>query len=131
MDASRVPPLARELELLEGLEPEDGLLEPGARWVDRYDPRDDLAEPIDCGWIGEDRDGIWLRRHPEAALAEDEVLWDPVDRWRLGAREVGKDDQDRLSHWQMEALIVLAAADQREQQRRMRAHRGAHTESRD
>lgn len=122
-------PLARELELLEGLEPDDGLLEPGARLADRWDPRDDLAEPIDCDWIGEDRDGIWLRRHPEAALVEDEALWAPVDRWRLGVREVHREDLATLSAWEMEALIVLVAADQREQSRRMRSARHGSEES--
>jgi hypothetical protein len=123
--------LARELDLLEGLEPEDGLLEPGARWSDRYDPRDDLVELIDCGWIGEDREGVWICRHPEAALAEDEPLWEPVERWRLGQRELTRDDLRELSAWQTEALIVMAAADQREQLRRVRSNRGTSTESRD
>lgn len=128
-----MPPLAQELDLLEGLEPEDGLLEPGAQWADRWDPRDELSEPIDCGWIGEDREGIWVRRHPEAALAEDEALWAPVDRWRLGVRQVERSDLETLSAWEMEALIVMHAADQREQTRRMKggSHGRTVAESRD
>ena len=125
-------PLAAEWDLLEGLDPEDGLLEPGARWADRWDPREELRDPIDCGWIGEDREGIWVRRHPEAALAEDEALWAPADRWRLGQREVTAEVLEQSSSWQIEALVVMAAADAREQSRRLKGARdGKAAESRD
>lgn len=117
---------------MEGLEPEDGLLEPGAQWADRWDPRDELREPIDCGWIGEDREGIWIRRHPEAALVDDETLWAPLDAWRLGQRELTPEVVSRSSNWQVEAQVIMVAADQREQVRRMKgARRGEGTESRD
>jgi len=115
--------LTTELDLLEGLEPEDGLLEPGAQWADRWDPRDEYSEPIDCGWIGEDAQGIWTRRHPEAALAEDESLWPMVDEWRLGQRELSAAKVERASNFEIEALVVMIAADQREQMRRMKGAR--------
>ena len=125
-------PLAAEWDLLEGLEPDDGLLEPGAQWADRWDPRDELREPIDCGWIGEDREGIWIRRHPEAALVDDEVLWAPLDAWRLGQRELTPEVVERSSNWQVEAQVIMVAADQREQVRRMKGARdGKAAESRD
>ena len=57
MDATRVPALARELALLD-LDDGDGLLVPGERWSDRWDPREDCQDAVDLGWIGEDRDGI-------------------------------------------------------------------------
>jgi hypothetical protein len=118
MDPQRVPPLGRELALLE-LEEDDGLLEPGARWAEQWDPRPDLLEPINAGWIGEDSGGVWLCRHPEAALVDDEALWGIVERWRLGQREVTREDVGELSAWQLEALGTLIGADQREQRRRM------------
>lgn len=101
------------------LEEDDGLLEPGARWAEQWDPRPEYAEPIDCGWVGEDAGGVWLRRHPEAALVDDEALWGIVERWRLGQREVTREDLETLSAWQVEAMGVLIGADQREQRRRM------------
>ncbi len=92
LDPVRTPPLARELALLE-LEADDGILEPGERWVDRWDPRDDLQDEVDLGWIGEDREGIWLHRHPEAAMVEDDALWWVVAEWQLGHRELSAEDR--------------------------------------
>jgi hypothetical protein len=119
LDARRVPSLGRELALLE-LEDGDGLLEPGERWVDRWDQRDDLVEDLDLGWLGEDREGIWLQRHPDAALVEDEALWWPVHEWQLGHREVSAEDRATLSNWQVEALLSMMSADAREQRRQVR-----------
>lgn len=123
MDASRTPSLGRELALLE-LEDGDGLLEPGERWVDRWDPREDLVDEVDLGWMGEDREGIWLARHPDAALVEDEALWWVVAEWQLGHRELSAEDRATLSNWQVEALITMASADAREQRRQMRRRSG-------
>lgn len=119
LDPKRVPSLGRELGLLE-LEDGDGLLEPGERWVDRWDPREDLVDEVDLGWMGEDREGIWMARHPEAALVEEEALWWPVHEWQLGHREVGAEDRETLSNWQVEALLTMMSADAREQRRQMR-----------
>lgn len=123
LDPVRTPPLARELALLE-LEADDGILEPGERWVDRWDPRDDLQDEVDLGWIGEDRDGIWLHRHPDAALVEDEALWWVVAEWQLGHRELSAEDRSGLSNWQVEALVTMGSADAREQRRQLRRRSG-------
>lgn len=123
LDAKRTPPLGRELGLLE-LEDGDGLLEPGERWVDRWDPREDLVDELDLGWLGEDREGVWLRRHPDAAVVEDESLWWAVGEWQLGHRELSAADREALSHWQVEALLTMMAADAREQRRQMRRRAG-------
>jgi hypothetical protein len=133
MDATRVPALARELALLD-LDDGDGLLVPGERWSDRWDPREDCHDVVDLGWIGEDAAGVWLHRHPEAAMVEDDALWWPVTEWQLGHRELTAADRETLSHWQTEALIVMGSADAREQRRRMQARRGTdgqESESRD
>ena len=123
----RTPPIARELGLLE-LEDGDGILEPGERWVDRWDPREDMGEALDLGWVGEDREGIWLHRHPDAALVEDEALWWTVEQWQLGHRELDANDRATLSHWQVEALLTMMAADAREQRRQMRRRAGDGTQ---
>ena len=123
LDVKRTPPIARELGLLE-LEDGDGILEPGERWVDRWDPREDMSDVLDLGWAGEDRDGIWLHRHPDAALVEDEALWWVVAEWQLGHRELTTEDRETLSHWQVEALLTMMAADAREQRRQMRRRSG-------
>ena len=118
-----MPSLGRELALLE-LEDGDGLLEPGERWVDRWDPRDDLQDEVDLGWMGEDREGIWLARHPDAALVEDEALWWVVAEWQLGHRELSAEDRSGLSNWQVEALVTMGSADAREQRRQLRRRSG-------
>lgn len=50
----------------------------------RYDPRPDV-EPVEFDDIGEDREGIWVRKHPEVILVDDfPELTDVVDAFQAG-----------------------------------------------
>ncbi len=67
----------------------------------RWDRREDFAgDPIDLGWIGEDANGIWMRRHPEAILSLDDDLHEAVTAFAMCSdRELRLDDIDTCSHW--------------------------------
>ncbi len=91
----------------------------------RWDPRPkDFEEAIggddlnDCGWIGEDRDGVWITLHPFAALLNDELLWDSWVEWRFGQREITAEDFATKSNFELEARSAMIAADNRAQLRR-------------
>jgi len=87
----------------------------------RWDKRKDYAEPIDLGWIGEDAQGIWLYRHPEAVLADDPELWSIVARfWRTNDRDLSLGDMDRCSAFFVSSWQAMSAAAQREEVRRMK-----------
>lgn len=114
-----MPSLAGELA---DPEESDGLLEPGGLWRDRWDRREDFdGDPIDLEVLGEDGEGIWVRRHPEALLVESPDLWGAVDRWRLGLREISPADMETMSAWEVHALLTMASADAREMRRRLKA----------
>lgn len=84
----------------------------------RWDKRDDYAEPSDCGWIGEDADGVWIARHPDIALAEHPRLWDAITEWQCGARDLTQADIDTMSSMHVEARCVLLSAQARAEYRR-------------
>jgi hypothetical protein len=89
-----------------------------------WDPRADFSadEGRDCDCFIETRDGIKTSRHPESVLRDSPHLWDVVSKWRAGvARELSRDDYDRLTNFEVEAWLILSSAHSREMDRRMRA----------
>jgi hypothetical protein len=115
MDRASIPSLSSELETIHLVDEYEWLAEPATvRMKEGIDKRDDYAGPIDCGWIGEDRDGIWLMRHPEAALTEHPELWWMVHQWALGRHEF----RDGLSNHETEQLAAMCGAYGREQGRK-------------
>lgn len=96
------PESAEEFGLLVG---EDTKAPFGTRW----DPVDG-ADVLDFGWIGEDGKGVWMRRHPIAALLEFPKLWAIVDEFRYGSQEIQPGEYDSRSAYEMEARVVMAMA---------------------
>lgn len=80
----------------------------------RWDPSPAKAStaPIDLGWIGEDADGIWLKRHPEAALLEHPEIWDVYHTARVQP-EMAPGDADRLSAFEFDCKVAFISAYQR------------------
>lgn len=94
---------------------ETGHLEPmQSPFAARWDPSPSKApaDPIDLGWIGEDADGIWLKRHPEAALLDHPELWDVYHAARVQP-EMQPGDADRLSAFEFDCKVTFIAAYQR------------------
>ena len=115
MDRKSIPSLASEMETLHLVDECEWVAsEAEPRMREGIDRREDFEGEIDCGWIGETRDGIWLRRHPEAALVERPALWWTVQQWALGRHEL----RDGLSNNETEQLASMAGAHGREQERR-------------
>ena len=130
MDGGRIAPLSRELLWVDTVDEDDWLAEPCRKVREEgIDPRKFQGDPIDCGWIGETDSGIWLKRHPEAALAEMPSLWWASQRWSLGQHEITRKDFDSLSGHEMEQLATLNQAHAREMNRR--AKRGSQEEPED
>ncbi len=89
------------------IEPAPGVL--ARRWDRRPDFRP--GEEADHGWIGEDEEGVWLRRHPESVLAEDPELQAVFGQWRFTAqRKIALRDQRECSNWFLTAWSALYAA---------------------
>ena len=121
IDAVSVPSLAEELPWVDHVEEGDWLAAPAAKIREEgIDKREFKGDPIDCGWIGETDGGIWLKRHPEAALTEMPALWAMHHRWQLGLHDVTREDLETLSNHETEQLAAMASAHAREQKRRMR-----------
>lgn len=91
-----------------------GLLESApSAYNARADPRGSDAQRVDCGDIGEDSQGIWLRRHPEVLIMEDAALWAPVDRYRRGLVDLTPQCDEALSAFESSCAIILAGAHHR------------------
>ena len=115
MESAKIRPLSLELETIDEVDECEWLAEPAeVRMFDGIDQRKEYRAPLDCGWIGEDADGIWLMRHPEAVLAERPELWWTVHQWQMGQRE----PIDGLSNHETEQLATMCGAYGREQERR-------------
>ena len=65
----------------------------------RWDPPAKAAPDLDLGWIGQDRDGVWLAQHPETLLLEHPDVADVYERMRL-APEVGAAEIETMSAWE-------------------------------
>lgn len=93
----------------------------------RWDKREDLCVSADFGWIGEGPDGIWTRRHIEAALMHDEEIQEIVAHWRCSSdRELRREDVEQLSGWYVTAWLTMLSAQNREELRRMKKGREEH-----
>lgn len=126
MDSAAIPSLSEELPWIDFADDDDWLAEPTAKAREEgIDKREFRGDPSDFGWIGEDDNGIWLKRHPEAALTEHPELWWVVHRWSLGQHEVTREDTEGLSNHEMEQLATMASAHGRELKRRTERHGGS------
>ncbi|MEQ8278326.1 MAG: hypothetical protein RMA76_38140 [Deltaproteobacteria bacterium] len=76
---------------------------------------------VDHDWIGEDADGVWIRRHPEAALLERPHLWAPVFAYGAGQIELTPEDYETLSAFEYDAKLILLAAFRRQEKRELKA----------
>lgn len=89
------------------------------RWDGPY--KDDERGPlpvVDYGWIGQDRDGVYVAEPPLEALAvRSPDLGDVVHRFWLGEREINPGDYDRLSARELDAKVLLLLAHHRELER--------------
>jgi hypothetical protein len=75
---------------------------------------------VDCDWIGEDDQGIWTRQDPRSVLAAMPELWPEVTAWQHGIRDFTADEYEAKSNFDYEVKMTLAAANSREEQRRMK-----------
>ncbi len=93
----------------------------------RWDRRKDycVEESADHSWIGEDKDGVWMCKHPLTALFEDDALWDIWFDWQHGLREITPADVEERSALELHALLTLGNAQGREEERSMEAHKEA------
>ena len=106
------PDQAHELGLL----PEQDTASPyAARWDKR-----DGASVVDLGWIGEDEEGVWIRRHPLVELTRPPDLWGVVSEYRHGLWRITRRDYDRRSNFELDAKLPLARAHCRERDRQIR-----------
>lgn len=97
-----------------------GVLEPGRRFDAQWDPREKPGAPVDLGWIGEDARGVWLTRHPGAALADAPELWGPVAGYQEGRIDIQPSDAQELSAHDFNAKMTLLEAYRREERRQIR-----------
>lgn len=120
------PELFAEYGITEEID-EEKVGEFNAQWDRRDDFEPDIDEEgndrNDCGWIGEDEQGVWVRLNPLAALTQDELLWDLWTEWRFGLRDLVREDFDRLSNFEIEAWAAMRSADAREQLREVKRNR--------
>jgi hypothetical protein len=87
------------------------------RYAIRWDRREDWA-PADLGWIGEDAEGVWMTRHPIAALAEFPELNSILARWEAGQRELTREDYLEMSCCEWDALAIMQCSRQRKDLKR-------------
>lgn len=82
----------------------------------RFDENDDPS--VDHGWIGADARGVWITEDPEYSLAlRCPDLYDVVDDFWLGHRELTRDDLSRLTARQYYAKLAMVQAHAREEAR--------------
>ena len=75
-----------------------------------------LADPIPGD--DEERDGTPVYWHPDVLLLRQPDLVGTVDRWRTGARRtINAEDWERLTYREIEAVLVMAGAQTREEAR--------------
>ena len=85
----------------------------------RWDKNENTIDYIDCEWIGEDADGVFICIHPEIALAEREYLWGPVVMYQTGTVRLRETHARNLSAFEFDALSTMASAYSRETKRRI------------
>lgn len=85
----------------------------------RWDKRDEFtpSDRDDCEWIGEDAQGVWMRRNPVVALSMHPRLIGIMADWHAGACEMSRDDLRRMSAYEIDATSVMLAARARAEMR--------------
>ena len=69
---------------------------------------------------GEAAEGVAVYWHPDVLLLRHPECVGVVDRWRTGARrEVSAADWYALTHWEIEAVLEMSAANARAERRRI------------
>ncbi len=81
-------------------------------FASRWD-RMEGAKGQDYGWIGEDTQGVWIAVHPQAAFLDQPDLWDVVNAFHMGQRELTEHDWETLSSVHYQAKMALLAAHNR------------------
>ena len=71
------------------------------------------AKDQDYGWIGEDAQGVWIAAHPQAAFLDQPELWNVVNAFHMGQRDLTEGDWETLSSVQYQAKMVLLSAHNR------------------
>ena len=89
----------------------------GSPYSPRWDPREDCVES-DHDWIGEDRDGVWMCRHPTAALRESPAIWPISIEIESGLGDITESDFQTKSNYHFEAKMSMVGALHRERIRR-------------
>lgn len=108
----------------------DGWLHPADdRFSAPLDRRESFEEPVDCGWIGEDADGIWCSRDPYCAALEDPAVWPVLLAVWSGDVEVTRRDREELAACDFILKAHAAAAVDRWRAERIRrdAAQGPHS----
>lgn len=68
---------------------------------------------MDCGWIGEDQNGVWVKRDPHVALLDFPHLWPIVSEWTAGLRELTPEDARTKSAYEYTAKLHMVVAQAR------------------
>lgn len=75
----------------------------------RFDKRKTPGRARDFGSIGEDADGIWVRRHPEVLLMHGSPeLLEVYDEFLAGQVQVTREDFDTLAAPAYDAKVTMA-----------------------
>jgi hypothetical protein len=110
VDVAQGPEVLEALGALPGTERRDHF---AARWDKRADFKP--SDRVDLGWIGEDEEGIWTRRHPEAAILDDPAVLAFMTVWfSCSDREIRPRDVERCSAWFIRAWGIALSAQARE-----------------
>lgn len=91
-------------------------------FVGAWDPSGAATDDEDLHeYIRETVRGVEVCRHPEAILRDTPRLWDVVSMWRSGvSHDLSRADYAELTNFEIECWLVLRAAHQREEIRRIR-----------
>ena len=117
-----MPPLAgiRDYGTLKELGAIPGEVMPDS-YTHRWDKRDDFV-PRDLGWIGEDQSGVFLRQHPEVALAQDPDYWPVVTQFQVTSeRATTVAAYSQQSNWWTRAWVTMLSASNRKELAEIRA----------
>lgn len=88
------------------------------------DPLPDAQRPPD-----ESAEGVPVFWHPDVLLLRYPELAATVDRWRTGARRtIDAAAHETLTNWEIEAVLVMASAQNRAEMRRLEAMKREHAD---
>jgi hypothetical protein len=76
-----------------------------------HDKRGDFEGPeIDLGWIGENAEGVWIKKHPQLVVAQRPWLWGTLSEMRWGQTDITPEDYRTKSNYQLEAKATVYKA---------------------